>query len=169
MPLTLIGGGSRSGKSAFALELAQQHGTRLGFVATAQIFDKEMEERVAQHRADRDAAFLTIEEPLDLTGVIHREDARFDAVVVDCLTLWVSNLLLRGDGDIDARGAALVEAAAASTAHWILVTNEVGCGIVPENALARRFRDLAGRLHQQAARAAREVYFLHFGIASRLK
>jgi adenosylcobinamide kinase/adenosylcobinamide-phosphate guanylyltransferase len=169
MALILVGGGSRSGKSSFAVELARRRGARLAFVATAQPLDTEMERRIAQHRAERGAEFTTIEEPFDLAMVIGIESHRFDALVVDCLTLWLSNLLLRDEPDAEERGLAVVQAAASAGAPCILVTNEVGCGIVPDNALARRFRDLAGRLNQQAAHAAEEVYLLHFGIASRLK
>jgi adenosylcobinamide kinase / adenosylcobinamide-phosphate guanylyltransferase len=169
MPLILVGGGSRSGKSTFALELARQRGARRAFVATAQAFDEEMRERIALHRAERDATFTTIEEPLELAQSITQCAAQFDVILVDCLTLWVSNLLVQDATDIDERGAELARTAAATSAICIVVTNEVGCGIVPENALARRFRDHAGRLNQQAARAAREVYLLHFGIPSRLK
>ena len=169
MPLILVGGGSRSGKSIFALELARQRGARRAFVATAQAFDDEMRERIAHHRAERDASFTTIEEPLELARTLHENAALFDVIVVDCLTLWVSNLLMCEQREIETLGAELVQVAAESSALCIFVTNEVGSGIVPENALARKFRDLAGRLNQQAARSAGEVYLLTFGIASRLK
>lgn len=165
MSIVLIGGGSRSGKSRFALEMARQRGSRLAFVATAQAFDGEMRERIARHRAERDAAFVTIEEPVHLAAVLgqHRE---FDAMVVDCLTLWVSNLML-SDREIPADE--LLEAARASPAEVIFVTNETGCGIVPENALARRFRDVAGTLNQQVAAAADRVYWMAFGIPLQVK
>ncbi|MEQ1945995.1 MAG: bifunctional adenosylcobinamide kinase/adenosylcobinamide-phosphate guanylyltransferase [Bryobacteraceae bacterium] len=169
MPLILVGGGSRSGKSSYALELARERGTRRAFVATAEAFDDEMRERIALHRAERDQSFTTLEEPTDLARVVADNGALFDVILVDCLTLWVSNLMMKEHQDIDARGAELVRIAAASAATCIFVTNEVGCGIVPENTLARRFRDIAGRLNQQAGRSACEVYLLNFGIASRLK
>ena len=167
MPLILVGGGSRSGKSSFALELAKERGTRRAFVATAQAFDQEMTERIARHQAERDEAFTTIEEPLNLAGVI--SNTTFDVLLIDCLTLWVSNLMMREDADIDAKGVELVRAAAAGSAVCIFVTNEVGCGVVPDNAMGRRFRDLAGRLNQEMAKAAQEVYFLTFGIPTRIK
>lgn len=169
MPLVLVGGGSRSGKSRFALELARERGVKRAFLATAQAFDDEMCDRIAKHRAERDLSFKTIEEPINLAQLISSNSTHFDVILVDCLTLWVSNLLLQEVQNIEERGVELARVAAASSALCILVTNEVGCGIVPENALARRFRDVAGRLNQEAARAANEVYLLHFGIASRLK
>lgn len=169
MPLILVGGGSRSGKSSFALELARKRGTRRAFVATAEALDDEMRERIACHRSEREHSFTTIEEPLDLARMLTENEALFDVILIDCLTLWVSNLMMRDEPDIEARGAELARVAAASSAQCILVTNEVGCGLVPENAMARRFRDLAGRLNQQAARSASEVYLLAFGIESRLK
>ena len=169
MPLILIGGGSRSGKSAYALELARARGPRRAFIATAQAFDHEMEQRIARHRGERDPSFETIEEPAYVSAVIGDIGQRYDAIVVDCLTLWLSNLLLAGHADLDAAMADLITAAAGSPAHCILVTNEVGCGIVPENALARRFRDLAGTLNQRCGRAAAEAYLLAFGFPMRLK
>jgi adenosylcobinamide kinase/adenosylcobinamide-phosphate guanylyltransferase len=165
MPIVLIGGGSRSGKSRFALEYAQQHGRRLAFLATAQAFDDEMAARIRQHQAERDPAFTSLEEPLELAAVLRREHG-FDVIVVDCLTLWVSNLLL---SERPVPAAELIQAACASPARVVFVTNEVGCGIVPENALARRFRDLAGHLHQRVAAEAMEVYWMTFGIPTRLK
>lgn len=169
MPLVLVGGGSRSGKSSFASRLALEGGARRAFVATAEVLDDEMRDRIARHRADRDASFVTIEEPLDLVRVLTERESSFDVILVDCLTLWLSNLMMRDEPNIEGKGKALVEAAAASKALCILVTNEVGGGVVPDNVMARRFRDLAGRLNQHAASAATEVYLLTFGIPIRLK
>ncbi|WP_242339008.1 MULTISPECIES: bifunctional adenosylcobinamide kinase/adenosylcobinamide-phosphate guanylyltransferase [Anaeromyxobacter] len=167
--IVLVGGGVRSGKSAFALHLARGLGARRVFVATAQAFDREMEERIAAHHAERGGAFLTVEEPLDLAGALERADA--DVVVVDCLTLWISNLLLRGDGA--AAVAAQVEAVAGVLArrrvHAVLVTNEVGMGVVPESALGRAFRDAAGRAHQRLARDADRIYLATLGCVLRLR
>ena len=167
MPVILVGGGSRSGKSSFALDLAKQRGTQRAFVATAQAFDQEMTDRIVRHQSERDGAFTTIEEPLNLAGII--SNTTFDVLLIDCLTLWVSNLMMQEEVDIEGKGAELACAAVASKALCIFVTNEVGCGVVPDNAMARRFRDLAGRLNQQMAKAAQEVYFLTFGIPIRLK
>ncbi len=169
MSLTLIGGGARSGKSRHALTLARHCGPRLAFVATAQAYDDEMRDRIARHREERGAEFTTFEEPLALGQLIEAEAARFDALLVDCLTLWLSNMLCAGIAGIEDECRLLVDAAAAAPARVLLVTNEVGCGIVPENALARQFRDLAGTLNQMAAQAADEVYWLAFGIPLKVK
>jgi adenosylcobinamide kinase / adenosylcobinamide-phosphate guanylyltransferase len=164
MSITLVGGGARSGKSRHALALARQTGPRLAFIATAQAYDAEMRDRIALHRAERGPEFTTFEEPLDLAAVLDREAANFDAIVVDCLTLWLTNVMLAGAAPPDP-----LPIAAASSARVILVTNEVGCGIVPDNALAREFRDRAGRLNQQAAEAAAEVWWMVFGLPLRVK
>jgi adenosylcobinamide kinase/adenosylcobinamide-phosphate guanylyltransferase len=166
MAIILIGGGSRSGKSRQALQLARQRGRRLGFIATAQALDDEMRERILVHRQQRGPDFTTIEESLALASAIQRHSADFDAIVVDCLTLWLSNI---ATSDVEIETGKLLEAALASNAQLILVTNEVGCGIVPDNPVARRFRDDAGRLNQLAAAAASEVYWMVFGCAMRVK
>jgi adenosylcobinamide kinase/adenosylcobinamide-phosphate guanylyltransferase len=166
MAVILIGGGSRSGKSRQALQLARQRGQRLGFIATAQALDDEMRERILLHQQERGQDFTTIEEPVDLADIIKRHSSDFDAMVVDCLTLWLSNI---GPSDVEPETAKLLEASLASAAQVILVTNEVGCGIVPENAMARQFRDQAGRLNQRVADAASEVYWMVFGCALRVK
>ncbi|MEO8027387.1 MAG: bifunctional adenosylcobinamide kinase/adenosylcobinamide-phosphate guanylyltransferase [Bryobacteraceae bacterium] len=163
MALTLIGGGARSGKSRYALELAKQHAGRLAFVATAEALDDEMRERIRSHQAERSSAFSTIEAPLDLAIAF---DQPYDLFVVDCLTLWCSNMLFAGR-DIAAETARMLEAARAHDV--ILVTNEVGCGIVPENELARRFRDEAGRMNQRCAEAADTVYWMVFGVPLKVK
>ena len=168
MGFTLIGGGSRSGKSTKALELASTHGAPLGFIATAQAFDDEMRERIARHRAERDANYRTWEEPLDIAAGLSDFAQQNQAVVLDCLTLWLTNVMLAGR-DIETECSALVRACQACPRPLYVVTNEVGCGIVPENALARAFRDAAGRLNQQMAAAADSVYFMAFGCSLRLK
>ncbi|MFN7924971.1 MAG: bifunctional adenosylcobinamide kinase/adenosylcobinamide-phosphate guanylyltransferase [Bryobacteraceae bacterium] len=164
--IVLVGGGSRSGKSRHALELARRYGPRRGFLATAQAFDHEMEERIHRHRAERGEEFATFEEPLDLAGAVSRLATSLDVLVVDCLTLWLSNIMIAGH-ELDER--AVLDSIAASPLPCILVTNEVGCGIVPENALARAFRDRAGILNQLAAQRAAEAYWMAFGIPIRLK
>ena len=165
MPVIVIGGGSRSGKSRYALELARQRGTALGFLATAQALDSEMESRIAHHQKDRGPEFETIEEPFDVLRVIE-DYTHLDVLVVDCLTLWVSNMLLAGR---DTDPALWLEAAVLAPFTTIVVTNEVGCGIVPENELARRFRDVAGWANQSVAAKAEEVYWMVFGIPLRVK
>jgi adenosylcobinamide kinase / adenosylcobinamide-phosphate guanylyltransferase len=167
--MILIGGGSRSGKSSAALAMLKAAGPRIGFIATAQAWDDEMRERIAQHKEERDSGIVTWEEPLQVAERIALEDGRYDAIVVDCLTLWLSNLMLAETGSIESECVNLVDVCARAQTKVILVTNEVGCGIVPDNALARRFRDYAGRLHQMAAQQAAEVHWMMFGIGMRIK
>ena len=169
MSLIIIGGGSRSGKSRYALNLARNFGGPVAFVATARAEDDEMRDRIRSHREERGSEFTTFEEPFEVASLLIAESGRFDTFVVDCLTLWLSNHLLAGADDISQQCRRLIEAAVAVDARVLLVTNEVGCGIVPENALARRFRDLAGRLNQDAAAAAVEVYWMVFGIPLKVK
>ncbi len=166
MPILLVGGGSRSGKSRHALELARRYGPRRGFLATAQAFDDEMRDRIHKHQQERGDEFLTFEEPFDLASAIQRLEGSLDVLVVDCLTLWLSNVML-AERSIDMEET--LNKMAASTLPCVLVTNEVGCGIVPENALARRFRDQAGILNQQAAARAIEAYYMMFGVALKIK
>jgi adenosylcobinamide kinase/adenosylcobinamide-phosphate guanylyltransferase len=128
-----------------------------------------MRDRIASHRAERGPEFETIEEPRELARVIAEAGDRYGAIVVDCLTLWLSNLMFGGSTDIRRETANLLRVACESPSTVVLVTNEVGCGIVPENALARQFRDLAGAMNQQAAAAAQEVYWMAFGISMRLR
>jgi adenosylcobinamide kinase / adenosylcobinamide-phosphate guanylyltransferase len=165
----LIGGGSRSGKSRFALEYARRHAAPLAFIATAEARDDEMRSRIAAHQTERGWEFETIEEPRDPGRVIVEAGDRYGAIVVDCLTLWLSNLMFAAGTDIRRETANVLRVASASPAAVVLVTNEVGCGIVPENAVARQFRDLAGAMNQQAAAAAHEAYWMAFGIPMRLK
>jgi adenosylcobinamide kinase / adenosylcobinamide-phosphate guanylyltransferase len=164
----LVGGGARSGKSRFALDYARKLGQRLLFVATAEAHDDEMRARIARHKLERGSQFTTIEEPLDLPRAL-RPSKDTDVIVVDCLTLWLSNLLLR-EGSIDpieARLQELAEVLGERHCHVILVSNEVGLGVVPESALGRAFRDLAGRAHQQLAGIADEIYFAAMGMVVR--
>lgn len=169
--LIVVGGGVRSGKSRFAVSLADQLGTQRLFVATAQALDAEMRERSARHRAERGDRYTTREEPYDVPAVL-AQATDVDVVVIDCLTLWLSNLLLRDETASDASILRpvdeLVAATRRGTAHVIVVTNEVGCGVVPESALGRRFRDLAGAAHQRLAAASDEVYFGALGLILQL-
>ena len=164
----LIGGGARSGKSAFALGRAAQLGERRVFVATAQAFDEEMRARISAHVRERGAAFETHEAPYALPEAL--AELRADVVVVDCLTLWLSNLLMQGktSEQIEAEVERLARVLELRRAHVLVVTNEVGMGIVPDNALARTFRDVAGRAHQRLARVADELYFAALGVLLRL-
>ncbi len=167
MAVVLVGGGARSGKSRYALQLARRHGPRLVFLATAEPLDREMEARIAQHRADRPTEFTTVEEPLKIADVIRKQDA--DAIVVDCLTLWLSNVMLSFGRDVDGDIDSVVDAARSSPATVILVTNEVGCGIIPETTLGRDFRDRTGILNQRVAAIADEVYWMVFGCPQKVK
>src|SRR5262245_3915339 len=160
--LILIGGGARSGKSRFALALAERLGPRRTFIATAEALDDEMTERIAHHRSERDRSFATVEEPVRLAEALDRcwGDDATDVVLVDCLTLWVSNLPVRGvaAGDLIAAFEALQTALARRRAHVVVVSNEVGMGLVPETPLGRAFRDAIGDLHQRMSRVADEIY-----------
>lgn len=167
MAIILVGGGARSGKSSYALQLAPQYGPPLVFLATAQPLDKEMEARIAQHRAERAPEFTTIEEPIEIGKVIRAQQS--GAIVVDCLTLWLSNVMLSFGRDVNADIEKLVQGAQASTATVIFVTNEVGCGIVPETTLGRDYRDRCGILNQRLAAVADEVHWMIFGCPLRVK
>jgi adenosylcobinamide kinase/adenosylcobinamide-phosphate guanylyltransferase len=173
MTSILVLGGARSGKSAFAQKAAEsaQKGRSSGghpvLIATGQAFDDEMAERIARHQAERGESWTTVEAPLALAEAISALPA--DAVaVVDCLTLWLSNLML-DERDVAAAASELVAAVAACPARLWLVSNEVGLGLVPETPLGRRFRDEAGRLHQRLAQAVDEVYLIAAGLPLRLK
>lgn len=166
----LVGGGARSGKSSFALARARRLGTGRVLVATAEGLDPEMQARIARHRADRGSEFRTVEEPLELAGALGAiTDA--DVVVIDCLTLWLSNLLLRGEAPerVLERADELARVVADRPFATILVTNEVGLGIVPENALARTFRDVAGTVHQRLAQDADEIHVALLGTVLRIR
>lgn len=164
----LVLGGARSGKSRHAQALAQKLAPARSFIATAQAFDAEMAARIRRHRADRDSSWKTVEAPLRLAEALAREQAPGHVLLVDCLTLWLSNLML-GGADIEAATDALLGAIRQSAGPLVLVSNEVGFGIVPENALARRFRDAAGRLNQQVAEACDAVDLVVAGLPLRLK
>ncbi|MFT3977027.1 MAG: bifunctional adenosylcobinamide kinase/adenosylcobinamide-phosphate guanylyltransferase [Sphingomonas bacterium] len=168
IPHLLVLGGARSGKSRYAQARAETHGGELVFVATAEIFDEEMADRIRRHRADRDARWRTVEAPIDLPDAIRRESGEGRLLLVDCLTLWASNILL-AERDAEADIARLISAIGAAEGPLILVSNEVGLGIVPDNALARRFRDLAGTINQRVAAAVAEVQLLAAGLPLRLK
>jgi adenosylcobinamide kinase / adenosylcobinamide-phosphate guanylyltransferase len=170
--VTLIIGGARSGKSAHALALAQHApDARRFFIATAEALDDEMRERIAHHRTSRSADFVTIEEPIAVGAALSKLASRADIVVFDCLTLWISNLLIanRGDEEILDEARALGTTMAAAPFASIVVTDEVGAGIVPENAPARRFRDLLGWTNQALAQTAERVVLMVAGYPLRVK
>ena len=164
----LVLGGARSGKSAYAESLIRAAAPLATYLATAEAWDGEMADRIAHHRAARGPGWQTIEEPLDLVGTLRRVSAPDRPVLVDCLTLWLSNLMHAGC-DIAAETAALASCLADIAGPVVLVSNEVGQGIVPDNALARAFRDHAGRLHQAVASAAEQVVFVTAGLPMVLK
>lgn len=166
--IVLIGGGSRSGKTAYALNRARSCGRKLTYIATAQLLDEEMRIRAAAHARERGDEFQTIEEPYRLPEAVEAAGSS-DAVVVDCLTLWLTNLMLANSSELRNETERLLAAASAAPAVVALVTNEVGCGIVPENELARRFRDESGWMNQRAAAAAVEVHWMAFGYPMRVK
>ncbi|WP_242392409.1 bifunctional adenosylcobinamide kinase/adenosylcobinamide-phosphate guanylyltransferase [Anaeromyxobacter oryzisoli] len=165
----LVGGGARSGKSAHALALARALGVRRTFVATARRYDDDLSARIDRHVRDRGPDFVTVEEPVELPARLAGLGST-DVALVDCLTLWVSNLLMDGadDAAVEARFEALCGVLAAPPCHVVLVTNEVGMGIHPETPLGRRFRDLVGRGHQRVAAVADEVHFAVMGLVLRL-
>ncbi|EYB69012.1 nicotinate-nucleotide-dimethylbenzimidazole phosphoribosyltransferase [Deinococcus phoenicis] len=162
-------GGARSGKSSFAERLAAASGEAVTYLATAQAFDAEMEDRIRRHRADRPVGWATVEEPLNVPGALRA--AVTPTALLDCLSLWVSNLLLADhtDGAILEQADALLAAARARPGLTVLVTNEVGFGIVPDNALARRYRDVLGWVNQRAAAASDEAWLLVSGLPLPLK
>lgn len=164
----LVLGGARSGKSRYAQIRAEALPGELVFIATAQAFDAEMTGRIRRHRDDRGERWRTVEAPIALADVIAAESAPGRVLLIDCLTLWASNILL-GDHDDDAATARLVQAIGDAAGPVILVANEVGLGIVPDNILARRYRDLAGTINQRIAAVADEVQFIAAGLPFRLK
>jgi adenosylcobinamide kinase/adenosylcobinamide-phosphate guanylyltransferase len=166
--LTLILGGARSGKSREAERLVLASGLAPVYVATAEALDDEMAARIARHRARRGGKWRTIEEPLDLAGTLERECADGRAVLVDCLTLWLTNLMV-GDRPVEAEVERLLAVLPRLRCPLVLVSNEVGQGVVPAAAMARAFVDHAGRLHQRIAEQADGVVFMTAGLARRLK
>lgn len=165
---TLILGGARSGKSRFAQALAEQGQGPLVYLATAGAYDVEMEERIERHQEDRGGRWETVEEQYDLAGVIRRHSGSDTTLLVDCLTLWLSNLML-AEHDVGAALDGLLAALKGCDGHVILVSNEVGSGIVPETPLGRAFRDEAGRLNQRVAAQADAVALVVAGLPLWLK
>ncbi|ALB64071.1 Adenosylcobinamide-phosphate guanylyltransferase [Cronobacter condimenti 1330] len=179
--MILITGGARCGKSRHAQQLAEQAGSHVLYIATSQVFDDEMAQRVAHHQASRPAHWRTLETWRDLAQAA--ETAPEPVVLIECVTTWITNILfsLAGDepeacwdyaameAEIARHVTALIAACTRASAQVIIVTNEVGMGIVPENRLARHFRDIAGRVNQQLAQAADEVWLVVSGIGVKIK
>jgi adenosylcobinamide kinase/adenosylcobinamide-phosphate guanylyltransferase len=158
----LVLGGARSGKSRTALQLAESASSERIYIATAQAFDDEMRERIAQHQAERDGSWRTVDAPLDLAQAVQAQTAPGRTVLVDCLTLWLSNIVL-AEHDLARAADRLVETVRDARGPLVLVSNEVGHGIVPSTPLGRRFRDEQGRLNQRIAEACDAVVFVAAG------
>lgn len=163
-------GGARSGKSRFAAEIAKKSKCKTAFIATCEALDNEMKKRISLHKKNRPSSWRTIDEPLDLFSAV-KKAKNADCIIIDCLTLWVSNLMLKNKTE-----PAIIKEINSITGHLkkipgksIIVSNEVGLGIVPDNKLARDFRDIAGRLNQLFAEKADQVFMMHAGIPLQLK
>lgn len=174
--IVFITGGAKSGKSSFALKLANEWAfkerqtslSQKAYIATAQALDEEMRERIERHKKSRSEEWLTIEEPLNLANLIKDMGNKHNIILIDCLTLWLSNLLLNNKS-VEAEIESFISALSTVECLLIVVSNEVGMGIVPENRLARRFRDLAGDLNQRIAEIADDAYLVVSGIPIKLK
>jgi adenosylcobinamide kinase/adenosylcobinamide-phosphate guanylyltransferase len=161
----LVTGGARSGKSKYAEQRAEELGARRLYIATAEAKDEEMAQRIAEHKKRRGNDWAIIEEPVELSAALLAQRGQIDCALVDCLTIWLSNLLLHRDAEVTGEKVEkLVATLPGLDFHVVLVTNEVGWGIVPDNNLARQFRDLAGWANQRIAAAADEVVLTVAGI-----
>lgn len=168
--LMLILGGARSGKSAASLRLAESRFTTPCIIATAEALDGEMAERIRRHKAERSARWSCIEEPVDLAAALYRLPKTTDGIVLDCLTVWASNVLIReGAAAVETRLAEFLDAYKLDPRPMICVSNEVGLGIVPPTPLGREFRDVAGRMNQRVAAIASDVVFKVSGLEWVLK
>lgn len=172
--LTLILGGARSGKSLYAEQCADDSGKQVIYVATATADDNEMQSRIARHRADRPHSWKTVEEPVNLAAVLREQAAGHNCILVDCLTLWLSNILFDAQGNVqqavfEQQVNDLTGCVANLPGELILVSNEVGSGIIPLGETTRRFVDEAGRLHQQLAQLSDKVVLVTAGLPQALK
>ncbi|MFA5317572.1 MAG: bifunctional adenosylcobinamide kinase/adenosylcobinamide-phosphate guanylyltransferase [Dehalococcoidales bacterium] len=171
--LVLVLGGARSGKSRFAQQMASEAAEKVLFVATAEALDKEMRARIVEHRKNRPGHWRTLETTSSLGQKLKTEIGDARVVIIDCLTLLISNIIGSSDKDSEKRVLTEIEELIAVTgqieASFIIVSNEVGLGLVPDNPLGRNFRDLAGKAHQLIAGAASEVYFMVAGLPLKLK
>ncbi|MEN0098249.1 bifunctional adenosylcobinamide kinase/adenosylcobinamide-phosphate guanylyltransferase [Brucella pseudogrignonensis] len=166
--ITFVLGGARSGKSSYAEKLVENSGLQPVYLATGRAYDKEMESRISIHRDRRGGEWQTVEEPLDLVGALQKHAGHDRFVLVDCLTLWITNLMM-AEQNIAAETETLIAALCLLSGPVVFVSNEVGLGIVPENRMAREFRDHAGFLHQAVASVADEVYFMAAGLPLKMK
>lgn len=178
--LTFILGGARSGKSTYALKLAHTQKCPVTFIATATAQDDEMHERIQKHQEERPSDWQTIEAPLHAGQIIQREGIKSPVVILDCITMLVSNILLAFDNPetlnidqyqkaINSEIESLIETIHQTNAHWIIISNEVGLGVVPAYKLGRLYRDGLGRANQTLAAAADEVFFLAAGLPLQMK
>ena len=168
--ITLITGGARSGKSDFALELAAPYDVRT-FIATAQAVDPEMAERIKRHKKQRGQRFATIEEPVDLAAAMARADKTTEVVLIDCITVWLGNLMHHKKTNTPDAPliTAFIDALASPFCDIVIVTNEVGLGLIPSDHQSRLFRDMAGSVNRKIAQAADEVYLIACGLPLKLK
>jgi adenosylcobinamide kinase / adenosylcobinamide-phosphate guanylyltransferase len=166
--ITFVLGGARSGKSRYAEGLARRHKVQMTYIATAEISDEEMRERIARHREQRGRKWTTIEAPLDLVAALGQADQASSFTLVECITVWINNLMYHGK-DVASEVQKLCASLAQIKGRIVIVSNETGLGIVPDNALVRRFRDEAGRANQAIAEVADEVVFIAAGLPMTLK
>lgn len=166
--ISFVLGGARSGKSSYAEKLVEGSGLQPVYLATGRAFDTEMESRISIHRDSRGSEWETVEEPLDLVGALQKHAIHDRFVLVDCLTLWITNLMM-AEQNIANETETLVAALPQLSGQVVFVSNEVGLSIVPENRMAREFRDHAGFLHQAVASVADEVYFIAAGLPLKMK
>lgn len=169
--IILVTGGSRSGKSKFAQGLAASLSKKVVFIATAAALDKEMRARIDEHKKSRPKTWKTIEVPLDVAEAVSSLNGKGDLILIDCVTLFVSNLFSKkmSERRIELEGRKVLKALQGSKKNAVIVTNELGMGIVPERPLSRKFRDIHGRMNQLFAGAADEVYFMVSGVPMRIK
>jgi len=169
--IIFIAGGCRSGKSRFALDYANQHFSKKLYLATCEALDEEMAQRIAHHKKTRSPEWQTIEEPVEIVGKIRRYGDEAEVILLDCITLWLSNFLMRqkDDSEIMEEITTLIDTIKEKQTSFILVSNEVGLGIVPADPLSRRFRDLSGMANRRIAEAADTAIFMASGIPIFLK
>lgn len=166
--IIFITGGARSGKSSFALKEALKIKGTKAYIATALALDEEMKERIERHKKDRGDDWDTYEEPLRISDVIKKIKGEYEAVVLDCLTLWLSNLI-HAEVNVKSEIESFISSLVTRHSSLFIISNEVGMGIVPENELAREFRDMAGLLNQRVAEISDEVYLVVTGIPVKIK
>lgn len=169
--IIFIFGGARSGKSTHAAELAKKTGKRVAFIVTCLPMDREMKKRIELHKKKRPSHWQTFEEPKKLSALLKKIDSKFNVVIIDCFTLFISNLLSEGlnDNAIEDRINKILNVLKSAKYRSIIVANEVGLGIVPRNRLARRFRDLAGKINQLLTQKANSVFFMLSGLPLKVK